>query len=122
MNKILTRMVAALALGSALAVSVPAEARDWRGDRGWHRGDDGRGWRGDRQWRGDRYWRGDRHWRGDRWGRGYGYAPRGYYAPRYGYGYGYPRYRGYYRDRGGDDALIGAIAGLAIGAAIASSD
>lgn len=117
MNRILTRVVAALTLGSAVAVAVPAEARDWRGDRGWNRG-------GDRHWGGDR-WRGDRHWRGgERWGRGYGYdAPRRYYrAPRYyGYGYGYPRERYYYRDRG-DGALIGAIAGIAIGAAIASNN
>ncbi|ATE64070.1 hypothetical protein [Rhizorhabdus dicambivorans] len=122
MNRILTKLVAALTVGSAIAVAVPAEARDWRGDRGgWSRGDRHGG--GDR-WRGDR-WRGDRHWRGDRgWGRGYGYyAPRGrYYAPRYyGYGYGYPRHRHYYRD-GGGDALVGALAGIAIGAAIASSD
>jgi len=131
MKPIFTRLVAALVVTSAVATAVPAEARDrWgysRGDRGW---DGGRGWRdgrGDR-WRGDGWrggggWRGD-GWRGDRWrGRGYGYyAPRGYdyYAPSYyGYGYGYPRDRYYYRDRSGD-ALLGAIAGVAIGAAIAS--
>ncbi|WP_240653268.1 hypothetical protein [Sphingomonas crocodyli] len=122
-------MVAALAIGGAMVAAVPAEAQ--RYDRGYY-GD--RGWRGgDRSWRGgDRYWRGDRGWRGNRYGYGgyrgprgyYGYAPRGYgyYGyPRYGYGYGvgygYPRYRYGY---GNDGALIAGIAGLAIGAAIAS--
>jgi hypothetical protein len=122
MNGILKRVTAALALGSVMTLAVPAEAKDWRGDRGWSHGD--RHWRGD-GWRGDR-WRGDRHWRGDRWGRGYGYyAPRRYYyAPRYygyGYGYGPPRHRHYYRGHDGD-VLVGALAGIAIGAAIASSD
>jgi hypothetical protein len=121
MRPFFTKLVAALTLGSALAVSVPAEARpDWRGDRGgWDRGHRGDG-RWDRGWRGDRGW--DRGWRGDRWGggwdRGYRYdrGPRGYYAPRYyGYGYGPPRYR-YYRDR--DNGALAALAGIAIGAAI----
>ena len=119
-------MIAALAVGSAMVAAVPAEAqrydRGGYGDRGWRGGD--RGWRGDRDWRGGRDWRGDRYgYRDYRGPRGYyGYAPRGYgYGyPRYGYGYGvgygYPRYR-YYNN---DGALIAGIAGLAIGAAIAS--
>jgi hypothetical protein len=116
MKHILTAMMATLVAGTSLMAAAPAEARgDW-GDRYERR------WDGNRDWRGDR-WRGDRHWRGDRWGRGYGYyPPRRHYAPRYyGYGYGYPRHRHYYRDRG-DGALVGALAGIAIGAAIASSD
>ncbi|QTH24064.1 hypothetical protein HRJ34_11470 [Rhizorhabdus wittichii] len=123
MRPIFTRLVAALVVTGTVAAAAPAEARDRWGHRYEHRWDGDRHWRGDR-WRGDG-WRGDRHWRGDRWrGRGYGYyAPRRYYyEPRYyGYGYGYPRGHYYYRDRGGD-ALIGAIAGIAIGAAIAGAD
>ena len=119
MRKIFTALVAALTVGSALAASAPAEARrdrwDYRGDhRGWdhYRGDR---YRGDRDYGG---YRGDRYYRG---GRGYYGSRDYYYAPRYGYGYGYdyPRHR-YYRDN--DGALIAGIAGLAIGAAIASSD
>ncbi|KQX22714.1 MULTISPECIES: hypothetical protein [unclassified Sphingomonas] len=126
MRRLFTKLVAALAVTSAVAAAVPAEARDRGGyGRDGHRWDGDRRWRGDRSWRGDRGWRGDRNWRGDRWGgRGYGYYPpvRYRYAPRYyGYGYGYPRGGYYHRDRGGD-ALIGAIAGIAIGAAIAGAD
>lgn len=119
MKSIFTKLVAALTLGAAtIAVSVPAEARDrWGYSRDHGRWDGGRSWRGDRG-------RGDRWDRGYRGGHGY-YAPRGrYYAPRYyghGYGYGHPRHRHYYRDHDGD-ALIGALAGIAIGAAIASSN
>ena len=115
MKRMLTRLVAALALTSSVAVAVPAEARPdrWRG--GYDRHYDGGRWdRGDR-WRGDRYrggWGRDRHWGGPRY---YRYAPR-----YYGYGYGPPRGR-YYRDRDGD-ALLGVVAGVAIGAAIAGSD
>ena len=108
MGKIFKALVAALTVGSALAVSAPAQARHdgwdggWRGDRGWH-GD--HGW-GDRGGGWDRGWHGD-HWRGG-WD-GY-YGPRRYYGPRYGY---------YERDDG--DAALAAIAGIAIGAAIVSS-
>lgn len=125
MKRMLTRLVAALALTSSVAIAVPAEARPdrWRG--GYDRHYDGGRWdRGDR-WRGDRY-RGER-WGGDRyrggWGRDRYWGGSRYYrnAPRYyGYGYGPPRGR-YYRD-GGGDVLLGAIAGVAIGAAIANSD
>lgn len=118
MKPIFSRMVAAIALGSAMLAAVPAEARRDRWD---HRGDYGRHWDGDRGWRGDRYrggYRGYDGYRGD-YGRR-GYYGRGYYAPRYGYGYGYPRGYGYRHRDGGDDALIGALAGIAIGAAIAS--
>ncbi|KKC24550.1 hypothetical protein [Sphingomonas sp. SRS2] len=126
MRKIFKGLAVALAFTSVVAASVPAEARrgdDRHGYRGDHRGWDGnRGWRGDRHDRGYRY---DRGYRGYYGGRGY-YSPRRYYyAPRYGYGYGYgyghPRYR-YHGHRHGDDALIAGIAGLAIGAAIASSN
>ena len=118
MHKIFKGLAAALAFTSVVAASVPAEAR--RDSRWGYRGDH-RGWDGDRGWRGDRHYRYDRGYRGYYGSRGYG--PRGYYAPRYGYGYGggygygYPRYRHYHND----DALIAGIAGLAIGAAIASS-
>ncbi len=116
MRNIFKTLVTALALTSAVALSVPAEARrdGWR-DRGHH------GWNGHRGWRSDHGWHGDRHFSGYR---GY-HGPRGYYrAPRYyGYGYGYPRYRYYgHRHDDGDAALIAGIAGLAIGAAIASGD
>ncbi len=119
MRKFIKTAMAALALGGAVTAAVPAQARDWGHD----------GWRGDRGWHGDRVGRGDRGWRGYGGPRGY-YAPR-YYGPRYygpppryysysyGYGYDYPRYRYYGYDRGGD-ALLAGIAGLAIGAAIAS--
>jgi len=117
MRPLFTRLVAALVVTGAIAATAPAEARDrWGYQRDGHR------WDGDRRWRGERGWRGDR-WRGDRWRgsrHGYYHEPRRYYyEPRYyGYGYGHPRY--HYRDRGGD-ALVGALAGIAIGAAIASS-
>ena len=123
MRNIFKGLAMALALGGAMAASVPAEARR----DGWHRHGDHRGWDRGRRWDGDRGWRGGRHYgyrgyHGPRY-RGY-YGPRyRYYAPRYGYGYGYgyPRYR-YYRDHDNSDALIAGIAGLAIGAAIASAD
>jgi len=121
MRNIYKGLAAALAFTSVMAASVPAEAR---------RGDDRYGYRGDhRGWDGNRSWRGDRYDRRDRYDRGYRgyYGSRGYYSPRryyyaprhsYGYGYyGYPRYRYYDHD---NDALIAGIAGLAIGAAIAS--
>jgi len=120
MKKLWTKMAAALVLGSAVVAVAPADARR---DGRWDRGDRWDNYRGDRHWRGDRDWRGDRHWRGDgyrRGDRGY-YGPRDYYAPRYyGYGYGYPSYRHYYRDRDGGDIALGALAGIAIGAAIAA--
>jgi len=116
MTRTMKGLAAALTIGSTLALAAPAEARDgWRD--GWH---GSREWRSDRGWHGNRHWRGDgyRDWRGDRWGYGGYYR----YAPRYGYGYGYdyPRYRYYRHDD--DGALIAGIAGLAIGAAIASGD
>lgn len=122
MRNILKGFVMALALGGTVAASAPAEARR----DGWHSRGDDRGWDRGRRWDGDRHWRGERGWRGDRH---YGYRDyygpryRGYYAPRYGYGYGYgyPRYR-HYRYHDGNDALVAGIAGLAIGAAIASSN
>ena len=117
MRNILKGFAMALALGGAVAASAPAEARH----DGWHSRGDHRGWDGGRHWRGDRYDRYDRGYRGYYGSRGYyDYPRRYYYAPRYSYGYGYygyPRYRYYSHD---NDALIAGIAGLAIGAAIAS--
>ena len=112
MRNILKGFAMALALGGAMAASAPAEARR----DGWHSRGDHRGWDGDRHWRGDRGWRGDRYYGYRDY---YGPRYRGYYAPRYGYGYGYPRYR-HYRYHHDNDALIAGIAGIAIGAAIAS--
>ena len=119
MRKIFKGLAAALALTSVMAASAPAEARHGD-DRYGYRGDY-HGWDGGRHWRGDRYDRYDRGYRGYYGSRGYyDYPRRYYYAPRYSYGYGYygyPRYRYYSHD---NDALIAGIAGLAIGAAIAS--
>lgn len=127
MNKFLTKAVAALAIGSAAVAAVPAQARDGHWDRGGGRGD----WHGDRGDRGRGDWRGDRGYRGYDGYRGgggyrgyYGYGgPRYYSAPRYyGYGYGGPRYRYYGGYRNNDAALFAGVAGLAIGAAIASGN
>ncbi|MDB5690608.1 MAG: hypothetical protein JWL91_2484 [Sphingomonas bacterium] len=122
MQKVLTKLVAGLALTSAAVVAVPAEARPrYDGGPGYGRGY-GNGYGGGYD-------------RGRGYGRGY-YAPRGrgYYAPprAYGYGYGYDRpYRGYgggyygyprygYRDNGAGLAIGAGVLGLALGAAIAS--
>ncbi|MFZ5705417.1 MAG: hypothetical protein ACOY5R_09130 [Pseudomonadota bacterium] len=110
MKRVFIKAIAALALTSSIAVAVPAEARPgrWGYDR-----DYGRHWGGRDRYRWDRGYRDYGYWRG---------PPRRYYygpPPRYGWGYGWaPPRRYHYRDRGGD-VLLGALAGVAIGAAIA---
>jgi hypothetical protein len=111
MKRVFMKAIAALALTGSIAAAVPAEARPghWGYDR-----DYGRHWdRGRDHYRWDRGYRDRGYWRGPP--RRYYYAP----PPRYGWGGGWGPPRGYYyRDRGGD-VLLGALAGVAIGAVIA---
>ena len=99
MKKILTGALACLTAAGALAASVPASARD---------GDQGRGGRGGY---GSNY--GGRSGHGSNYGSSYG--GRGGYGSSYGGRSGYG-----YRDHDGGGALAAGIAGLAVGAAIAS--
>lgn len=71
--KLIWKGAAALGLAVAgMSAAAPAQAQDYRYDRGyreWRGGRDwDRRWDGRRDWRDDRgYWRGDRrHWRQDR--------------------------------------------------------
>ena len=119
MKKVLTKIMAGLAVTSAALVAVPAEARPrWDGGPGYGRGYGG-GYYGGRGYGPGRGYYAPR-------GRGYYYAPPrayGYYGRPYrGYGrgyYGYPRYG--YRDNGAGLAIGAGVLGLALGAAIASN-
>jgi hypothetical protein len=87
-------LAAAVAAGSILSVSAPASAEPGRGYGGGAHGDGGY--------------------------RGAGYGPARGYGGGYqgGYGAGYGGYRGYGYGGFGAGALIGGLAGLAIGASV----
>lgn len=116
MRSIFKIIVGACTVASALATSVPAQARH----------DGYRNYREHRWNHGGRHYRDyDRprfrhHYRyGYRDNRHFRYYPHGYY--RYG---GHPRvyYRDYYRDNDDGALLAAGIIGLALGAAIASNN